>query len=87
MRLGFAIFLVIAFGSMLAVAYAQQELTTTVGVDKAMKEEPKEEKTMKPLPETGGPAVEAFFLPAAALLVGSGVLAYAVLRRSQPREA
>lgn len=30
------------------------------------------------LPESGGPAV---LLPAAALLVGSGVLAYAVVRR------
>ena len=91
MRLGFAIFLVIAFVSMLTVAYAQQELppeeeTTTVEVDEATKEEPKEEKTMEPLPETlpksGGSAGGAVYLPTAALLVGSGVLAYAVLRRS-----
>ena len=40
------------------------------------------EKTMmEPLPKSGGPAVGSVLLPAAALLVGSGVLAYAVLRR------
>jgi hypothetical protein len=32
----------------------------------------------KPLPSSGGPAI---LLPAAALLLGSGVLTYAVLRR------
>ena len=32
----------------------------------------------KPLPPSGGPAI---LLPAAALLLGSGVLTYAVLRR------
>ncbi len=31
-----------------------------------------------PLPESGGPAI---LLPAAALLLGSGILTYAVLRR------
>ena len=89
MRLGFAIFLVIAFVSMLTVAYAQQELppeeeTTTVEVDEATKmEEPKKEESMeRPLPPTGGPALGAVLLPAAALLVGSGVLAHAGLRRS-----
>jgi hypothetical protein len=35
----------------------------------------------KDLPKSGGPAVGSVLLPAAALLVGSGVLAYAVLRR------
>ncbi len=41
------------------------------------------EKTMmeKDLPKSGGPAVGSVLLPAAALLLGSGVLAYAVLRR------
>jgi hypothetical protein len=34
-----------------------------------------------PLPPSGGPAFGSMLLPAAALLVGSGVLAYAVLRR------
>ena len=36
-----------------------------------------------PLPPSGGPAVGTMILPAAALLIGSGVLAYAVLRRRQ----
>jgi hypothetical protein len=40
------------------------------------------EKTMaEPLPKSGGPEVASVLLPAAALLVGSGILAYAVLRR------
>jgi hypothetical protein len=34
--------------------------------------------TPGPLPESGGPAI---LLPAAALLLGSGILTYAVLRR------
>jgi Cu-Zn family superoxide dismutase len=38
--------------------------------------------TSAPLPKSGGPAnLSGLFLPAAALLVGSGILAYAVLRR------
>ncbi len=38
--------------------------------------------TSAPLPKSGGPVTLAgFLLPAAALLVGSGVLAYAILRR------
>jgi hypothetical protein len=36
-----------------------------------------------PLPPSGGPGVGTLVLPAAALLIGSGVLAYAVLRRRQ----
>ncbi len=42
------------------------------------------EETMmmeKDLPKSGGPAIGSMILPAAALLVGSGVLAFAVLRR------
>ncbi len=35
----------------------------------------------EPLPKSGGPAVGSVLLPAAALLVGSGILAYAILRR------
>jgi hypothetical protein len=34
-----------------------------------------------PLPNSGGPAGGSVLLPAAALLLGSGVLGYAVLRR------
>jgi hypothetical protein len=42
--------------------------------------EQKIEKT-QPLPSSGGPAVGSVLLPAAALLVGTGVVAYAVMRR------
>jgi len=41
----------------------------------------KVEQTMEQIPKSGGPPVASIFLPAAALLVGSGVLMYAVLRR------
>ena len=53
-------------------AMAQQEMTVM-----------QEETVMmeKDLPKSGGPAVGSLLLPAAALLVGSGVLSYAVLRR------
>ncbi len=40
-----------------------------------------EESMYAPLPKSGGPAAGAVLLPAAALLVGSGILAYAILRR------
>ena len=39
------------------------------------------EKKEEDLPKSGGPAVSSVLMPAAALVVGSGVLAYAVLRR------
>ena len=39
------------------------------------------EKKEEDLPKSGGPAISSVLLPAAALVVGSGVLAYAVLRR------
>ena len=39
------------------------------------------EKKEEDLPKSGGPAVSSLLIPAAALVVGSGVLAYAVLRR------
>ncbi len=32
-------------------------------------------------PKTGGPMMESILLPAAAMLIGSGVLVYVVLRR------
>ncbi len=40
-----------------------------------------EKEGTAPLPPSGGPAVGSVLLPAAALLVGSGILAYAILRR------
>jgi hypothetical protein len=47
---------------------------------KMMEETMYMEKT-QPLPSSGGPAVGSVLLPAAALLVGSGILSYAILRR------
>jgi hypothetical protein len=41
----------------------------------------KMEVTEEGIPKTGGPAVASILLPAGALLLGSGILAYAVLRR------
>jgi hypothetical protein len=52
------------------VAVAQE--TTPAGAT------PMEETTPAPLAPSGGPAI---LLPAAALLLGSGVLTYAILRR------
>jgi hypothetical protein len=53
-------------------AMAQQEMTVM-----------QEETVMmeKDLPKSGGVPVGSILLPAAALLVGGGVLGYAVLRR------
>lgn len=38
-------------------------------------------ESTQPLPKSGGPVTPSLLLPAIALLLGSGVLAYAVLRR------
>jgi hypothetical protein len=48
-----------------------------------MMEETMMMETTQPLPKSGGPALgsASVVLPAAALLLGSGVLAFAVLRR------
>jgi hypothetical protein len=48
-----------------------------------MMEETMMTETTQPLPKSGGPVIggPSVLLPAAALLLGSGVLAFAVLRR------
>jgi hypothetical protein len=48
-----------------------------------MQEETMMMETTQPLPKSGGPAIgsTSVLLPAGALLLGSGVLAFAVLRR------
>ncbi len=55
-----------------------QEMEQTMMVEETMMME-----TTQPLPKSGGPAIgsTSVLLPAAALLLGSGVLAFAVLRR------
>ena len=54
---------------------------TAMAQEMTVKENIMTEKTMEPLPPSGGPAAGSVLLPAAALLVSSGILAYAVLRR------
>ena len=86
MRRGFAILLVVAFALMLAVAYGQEETEQPVQY-KTVTELVTQPETVSPgttmgsLPHSGGTAVGSILMPAAALLVGSGVLAFAVLRR------
>ena len=63
----------------MAVLVALLILVPTAMAQGKMEETVMMEKTT-PLPPSGGPAVSSVLLPAAALLLGSGVLAYAVLR-------
>ena len=51
------------------VIQKEQKMTTVI------------DKGKEDLPKSGGPAVSSVLLPAGALLLGSGVVAYAVLRR------
>ena len=53
------------------------------GEQTMMMEETMMQETTQPLPKSGGPVIggPSVLLPAAALLLGSGVLAFAVLRR------
>jgi hypothetical protein len=53
---------------------------TAMAQEMTVKENIMTETTMEPLPPSGGPAAGSVLLPAAALLVSSGILAYAVLR-------
>ena len=66
-----AVAALVAMLILVPTAMAQEQ---TIMVEETMKME-------KDLPKSGGPAVGSMVLPAAALLVGSGVLAFAVLRR------
>ncbi len=68
------------------VALAQEStLPATGGQEQTVEieQEVQMEGTAPPLPKSGGPAIGfgAMALPALALLVGGGVLGYAVLRR------
>ena|SRR5215210_602318 len=94
MRTGFAIFFAVTFTLMfVAACNGQEESTkeepakeeTTAAQDTKVQEETvkvEQETTVeKDLPKSGGPTIGVLALPAAALLVGSGILGYAVLRR------
>jgi hypothetical protein len=57
-----------------------QEKEETVIEEEAVQEETTMSESTQPLPASGGLPVGSVLLPAAALLVGSGIFAYAVLR-------
>lgn len=63
-----------AMVALLILAPAAMAQATKIEEQKVM------EKT-EALPSSGGPAVSSVVLPATALLVGSGVMAYAIMRR------
>jgi hypothetical protein len=67
---------VVALMILVPVAMAQEEKKMKVEETVVV-----EREGYAPLPKSGGPAAGSVLLPAAALLVGSGILAYAVLRR------
>jgi hypothetical protein len=74
----------VAFMAMLVLAPMAMAQDTTMMMEATMMEGSMMEmtgtgqQTDSDLPESGGPAI---LLPAAALLVGSGILTYAILRR------
>ena len=72
----FAAVALVAMMIFVPIAMAQGERTV-------MTEQTMMQETTQPLPKSGGPIVggPTVLLPAAALLLGSGVLGYAILRR------
>jgi LPXTG cell wall anchor motif len=64
------------------VALVAMLILVPTAMAQEMEAEVKMEQTVeKDLPKSGGVGPGSLFLPAAALLVGGGVLGYAVLRR------
>jgi len=63
------------------IACVDINATTTEGGGATVRETTIIGKGKEDLPQSGGPAVSSVLLPAGALLLGSGVVAYAVLRR------
>ena len=61
-------------------AAASQPKAAPKAEPKMMEEKGKEKEKMKEMPKTGGPGI-AMLLPAGILLLGSGILAFAVARR------
>ena len=66
-----AVAALVAMLMLVPTAMAQEQ---TVMIEQTVQQE-------KDLPASGGPAVGSLAAPAAALLIGAGVLGYAVLRR------
>ncbi len=69
-----------------AVAVGSQEELERVAGQPVPSQHPGEPPEQGGMPKTGGPSVSAILPAAALLLVGSGVLAYVVLRRGQEQE-
>jgi hypothetical protein len=64
------------------VALVAMLILVPTAMAQEMEAEVKMEQTVeKDLPKSGGVGAGSLFLPAAALLIGGGVLGYAVLRR------
>jgi hypothetical protein len=64
------------------VALVAMLILVPTAMAQEMEAEVKKETTVeKDLPKSGGVGPGSLFLPAAALLIGGGVLGYAVLRR------
>ena len=59
---------------------ASQHKAAPKAEPKMMEEKGKEKEKMKEMPKTGGPGIE-MLLPAGILLLGSGIVAFAVARR------
>jgi hypothetical protein len=64
-----------------AVAQDEDTMMPEQNVMVVAEETELEQAVGEPLPKSGGLAVGSVLLPAAALLLGSGVLTYALLRR------
>ena len=73
---------VVAMMILMPTAMAQATMQKETTVSGGMIEQTMQMETTQPLPKSGGlPVGPSVLLPAAALLVGGGLLGYAVLRR------
>ena len=73
---------VVAMMILMPTAMAQATMQKETTVSGGMIEQTMKMETTQPLPKSGGlPVGPSVLLPAAALLVGGGLLGYAVLRR------
>ena len=76
-----AITALVAMLMLVPVALAQESTLPKTGGQDVIMEKEMEMTVEKDLPKSGGVAPGSLALPAAALLIGGGVLGYAVLRR------
>ena len=76
-----AIAALVAMLMLVPVALAQESTLPKTGGQDVIMEKEMEMTVEKDLPKSGGVAPGSLVLPASALLIGGGVLGYAVLRR------